>query len=237
MTTMGQAGSRANQLSRLARGVRPGTCGSGARAALDPLTPFWRARSGAVVTIGSSLPLRGNRALLRTLQPASSLSPRCADLGAFWREYDPGGAGLERHRVTVVVDVVGELVQVRLGPDAGRGGAAATRTTGQHLDGAMADQTRARHRRPGAVTHHRLLVRDHLYDHVGDCGLGPAPGQRPQAGFGVVGPRLGAVAGNGHLRRGGPGQVRVGQHAALRAALAPEEEDLRRRPAAAGRPL
>src|SRR5689334_20843764 len=115
MTTMGQAGSRANQVSLLARGVRPGTCGSAGRAALKSLTPFWRARSGAVVTIGSSSPLPGDRALLRALQPASSLSPRCADLGALWREYDPGGAGLERHRETAVVDVVGELVQVRLG--------------------------------------------------------------------------------------------------------------------------
>src|SRR6185312_14391120 len=142
---MGQAGSRANQLGLLPRGARPGTCGSAAGAPWKPLRPFWRARSGAVVTIGSSLPLRGTWAL-RTLQPASSLSPRCADLGALWREYDPGGAGLERHRETVVVDVVGELLQVRLGPGAGRGRAAATRTTGQHLDGALPDHVGARHR-------------------------------------------------------------------------------------------
>ena len=72
---MGQAGSRANQLSRLARGAGPGTCGSAAGASLKPLTPFWRARSGAVVTIGSSLPLRGNWALLRTLQPVDHCPP------------------------------------------------------------------------------------------------------------------------------------------------------------------
>src|SRR4029077_10585988 len=137
----------------LARGARPGTCGSAAGASLEPLRPFWRARSGAGVTIGSSLPLRGNWALLRTLQPASSLSPRCADLGALWREYDPGRAGLERHRVPVTVDVVRELLQVRLGPDAGRGRATAARTPGEHLYGALADQTRAWHRGPGAMAH------------------------------------------------------------------------------------
>src|SRR5689334_21806016 len=175
MSTMGQAGSRANQLSRLARGARPGICGSALGAPLKPLRPFWRTRSGAVVTIGSSSPLRGTWAPLRTLQPASSLSPRCADLGALWRENDPGGAGLERHRETVVVDVVGELVQVRLGPGAGRGRAAADRTAGEHLDRALADQTGARHGGPGPVAHHRLLVRDRLHDHVGDLDLGPAP--------------------------------------------------------------
>src|SRR5437764_14903758 len=187
-TTIGQAGSRANQLSRLAPGVRPGTCGSAAGALVKPLRPFWRARSGAVVTIGSSSPLRGNWALLRTLQPASSLSPRCADLGALWREYHPGGAWLERHRETVVVDVVGELIQVRLGPGARRGRAAAARATREHLDGAMADQVGARHRGTGAVAHHRLPVRDRLHDHVGDSDLGPAPGQRPQTSPGVLGP-------------------------------------------------
>src|SRR5690348_4152620 len=236
MSTMGQAGSRANQLSRLARGARPGICGSALGAPLKLVRPFWRARSGAVVTIGSSLPLRGTWAPLRTLQPASSLSPRCAELGALWREYDPGGAGLERHREIVVVEVVGELVQVRLGPGAGRGRAAAARAAGEHVDAALAVHMGARHRGTGAVAHHRLLVRDHLHDHIGDTDLGPAPGQRPHAGLGVIGPRLGAVAGNGHLRGSGPGQVRGGQHVALWA-LATEVEDLRRRAVAADRPL
>src|SRR6266849_3038523 len=53
-TTIGHAGSLANQLSRLAGLVRPGTRGCAGGAPPELPVPFWRARSRAVVTIGSS---------------------------------------------------------------------------------------------------------------------------------------------------------------------------------------
>src|SRR5579859_2322229 len=156
--TIGHAGSRANQLSRLTRAERPGTSGCATGAPWEPPRPFWRARSRAVVTRSAPCYLGGAPGRWRACPgPDSLLPPGRADLGTLWGEDDPGGAGLERHRVPVPVDVVGELVQVRLGPGARRGGAAAARAPGEHLDGALADQPGAGHRGPGRVAHHGLL--------------------------------------------------------------------------------